>query len=59
VRIAVGPIEELMQTIPGYLPNIAFCRRGDPRVRRWPLEKFLRKVYRKRELSQGTSEGKE
>src|SRR4029077_3949694 len=33
VRIAVGSIDELMQTLPGPLPNIAFCRRCDPRVR--------------------------
>jgi hypothetical protein len=51
VRIAVGPMEELFQTLPAFLPNIAFCRRGDGRVRVFPLEKFVRKVYRKHQTS--------
>jgi hypothetical protein len=45
VRVAAGNLEELMQTLPMVLPKIAFCRRGDGRVRVYTLERFLRLIY--------------
>jgi hypothetical protein len=60
VRVAAGNMEELMQTLPALLPKIAFCRRGDGRVRVYRLERFLQIVYRKRKLNLETRKpGKE
>jgi hypothetical protein len=58
VRVAAGNMEELMQTLPALLPKIAFCRRGDGRVRVYRLERFLQIVYRNRrkELCQHKAE---
>ena len=45
VRMAVGDMRELLETLPAVLPRIAFTRREDPRVRSYPLERFVELVY--------------
>lgn len=42
IRVAVGNIMELISCLPGYLPWIAFCRRGEERMRIYRLERLLR-----------------
>jgi hypothetical protein len=41
VRIGVGDLRELLDSLPGYLPKIAFCRRNDGRMRVYPLDRLL------------------
>jgi hypothetical protein len=54
VRMAAGDLMELFSCVPWYLPWIAFCRRGDGRVRVYKLERLVRKVeeQRKRQLKE-------
>ena len=42
VRVAVGDLRELFETLPARLPYMAFCRRGDTKIRVYPLERFER-----------------
>jgi len=42
IRIAVGQMMELISLLPRYLPWIAFCRRGEDRMRVYKLERLLR-----------------
>lgn len=41
VRVAVGDLRELFDTLPARLPYMAFCRRGEGKIRRYPTEKFV------------------
>lgn len=40
IRMAVGPLEKLLECLPCYLPKICFCRRGDDRVREYSLDRL-------------------
>jgi hypothetical protein len=40
-RIAIGDLRELFETLPARLPYIAFCRRGESRLRVYPMERFI------------------
>lgn len=43
IRIFVGPLDRLMPALPPWpIGRIGFCRRGDDRVRTWPIERMLR-----------------
>jgi hypothetical protein len=44
VRIAVGDLRELIALTPGFLPAICFCRRGDGRLRVFPLARFIKAI---------------
>jgi len=44
VRIAVGDLRTLIAEIPAHLPRICFCRRGDPRIHAWSLERLIELV---------------
>jgi hypothetical protein len=46
VRVAAGDLEEMLLTMPVVLSKIAFCRRGDDRVRVYSLDRFLRFALR-------------
>jgi hypothetical protein len=58
VRVAVGDMRELFETLPLLLPKIAFCRRGDGRIRVYSLERFARLVYRNETERDGEKCGK-
>lgn len=40
IRMAVGPLDKLLECLPCYLPKICFCRRGDQRVREYSLDRL-------------------
>lgn len=40
IRMAVGPLDKLLECLPCYLPKICFCRRSDGRVREYSLERL-------------------
>ena len=44
VRCAVGDIRHLVSLSPCIFPSIAFCRRGEERMRVYDMPKFLRLV---------------
>jgi len=44
VRMAVGDLRELISVLPGYLPKICFCRRGDGRMRTYSLDRFTKVI---------------
>ena len=39
-RVAVGNMGEIMNSIPVQLPYVAFCRHGDPKLRKYPMAHF-------------------
>jgi hypothetical protein len=41
VRVAVGSLRKLLCNLPVLLPTICFCRRNEPRMRRYSLVRFL------------------
>ena len=49
IRMAAGNMLELLACLPCYLPWIAFCRRGDGRVRVYSLERLYRRIEAQQE----------
>jgi hypothetical protein len=47
IRVAVGDLRELLGCLPGFLPAICFCRRGDGKLRAYSLTRLIKKVMRK------------
>lgn len=48
VRMAVGPLDRLLECLPCYLPKICFCRRNDGRVREYSLKRLATIAARER-----------
>lgn len=46
VRIAVGDLRKLVKEFPAYLEEIRFCRRQDPRLRKYSVSRLLELVNR-------------
>lgn len=46
IRMGVGDLRDLLNTLPGRLPYIAFCRRGDPRIRVYSTERLWRLAFK-------------
>jgi hypothetical protein len=44
VRMAVGELGRLVETLPGYLPKICFCRRNNPRLRVYSLDRLIARI---------------
>lgn len=49
VRIAVGNLRELLLLLPVCLPWICFCRRGNPKLKAWPLKRLLELANKQKE----------
>jgi hypothetical protein len=45
VRMAVGKLDELLNSIPFRMDKIAFCRRNDGRVRVYKLDALAKRVF--------------
>lgn len=48
ITSAVGNLLELLSALPFPLPQIAFCRKSDPRIRVYSLSKLASKVRKKK-----------
>jgi hypothetical protein len=53
IRMAVGVLSELVQTLPVYLPEVCFTRHGDLRLRTYSLDRIARYVAHKRRKNHG------
>jgi hypothetical protein len=42
IRVAVGNLGALLRLLPVYLPKICFCRRGDPHLKVYSLERLIK-----------------